>query len=481
MPVRKLTKVLGRTDIIALGFGTVIGWSWVVLATTWITGAGFWGTIIGFSAGAVLIFLVGLIYVELTSALPLSGGEMVYAYRAGGKAFGWAVGWIMSLAYLGVAAWEGIALATAVDYLFPLPKAILLWEIAGYPVYFSWALVGMVGGVIMLILNLFGAKPAAIFQVMATAGIIAVGLMMLFGGITFGSTENIGPGVQSFSGILYVMLIIPSMLIGFDVIPQSAEEMNISPRDIGKTLLVCIVISFAWYMILIVGVGFSAPAEIRMSGVLPTADVMAYAYGNERFGLIIVVGGILGILTSWNGFFMGATRLIFAMGRAKMLPDIFGRLGRRYKTPWAAILLVGLICILTPLLGKNALIWLVNISSICALIAYCCQPLSFLLLRKKEPELNRPIHLPMGVVGGTMIFILTVAYLALYLYMALNGKSYLHEGRVIGVWLVLGLVLYWFSTSRARMVSAAQMEQLVFGENLARERVEEAMKNHEEK
>ena len=103
-----LSRVLGRTDVLALGFGTIVGWTWVALATTWLTEAGFLGAITAFTAASVIIFGVGLLYGELTSALPLAGGELVYAYRATGFKGGWAVGWILAFAYIGAASWQSI-------------------------------------------------------------------------------------------------------------------------------------------------------------------------------------------------------------------------------------------------------------------------------------------------------------------------------------------------------------------------------------
>lgn len=80
-----VSKVLGRTDIIAIGFGTMIGWSWVMMAPSWINEAGMMGALAAFVLGGLLILAVGLTYSELTSALPLSGGEFVFVYRAIGR------------------------------------------------------------------------------------------------------------------------------------------------------------------------------------------------------------------------------------------------------------------------------------------------------------------------------------------------------------------------------------------------------------
>ena len=225
----KLSKVLGRTDIIAIGFGTMVGWSWIMMTTSWVNEAGILGAVIAFLIGGAIILAIGLVYGELTAALPLAGGEFAFIYRAMGRNSAWLVGWIMTLAYMGVAAWEGIALATAIDYILPIPKFGPLMEIAGYQVYLSWALVGVAGALIITLLNLIGVKSALLFQVMATAALIIIAIVIFLGGVTFGDIDNMGRPFESGRGFFYVLLMVPAMLIGFDIIPQSAEEMNIGP------------------------------------------------------------------------------------------------------------------------------------------------------------------------------------------------------------------------------------------------------------
>lgn len=468
-----LSKVLGRTDVLALGFGIIVGWSWVMFATTWLTRAGFWGTLIAFLAGSAVIFGVGVLYSELTSALPRAGGEFIYAYRAMGSRSAWIVGWVMTFAYIGVAAWEGIALATAVDSILPIGLYVPLWEIAGYTVHLSWAMIGIAGAVIMLVLNLFSSSPAMLFQVMGTAVIMILALLILLGGITFGDVDHIGQGFVSLKGCLYVFLMVPSMLIGFNIIPVYAEEMNLPPKGIGKMVLVCITISVAWYVMIIVGLALCAPEEVRMSGAIPAADAFAYAMGDKTFDTIVILGGIFGILTSWNGFFMGATRMIFAMGRAKMLPSAFGKLHPKYRSPWAAILLVGSICIAAPLLGRNALIWFVDLSAFCALFAYCCVCISFLLLRIREPDLQRPFKIKLGMAVVCICTLFTGIYLMVAMHDAFtiveNGISII----LVVLWILLGLIMVAIARMQYGAVSKQERELLIFGEKLARRNLDE--------
>ncbi len=466
-----LSKMLGRTDLIALGFGTMVGWSWIMMGAAWVNEAGMLGAVTAFIIGGAIIMMIGLAYSELTAALPLAGGEFVFAYRAMGQKTAWIVGWIMSMAYMGVAAWEGIALATALNYMFPLPSVGPLWEVAGYQVYMSWSLVGMLGAVIITLLNFFGLKPAALFQVMASAALLIVVLFILFGGIVFGSKYNIGEMFSSYEGFSYVFLMVPAMLIGFDVITQSSEEMNIEPRYIGKTVLVCIIMSIIWYLILIVGVSFAAPLEIRESGTIPVADVVAYMCNGELFSLIIIAGGVFGILTSWNGFFIGATRLIFAIGRAGMLPAVFGRLHKKYKTPYAAIFLVGAICTASPLLGRNALVWFMDTSSLCSLITYIFVAVSFTLLKKNEPNLPRPYNVKGGIKTGIAITVIITVYLALYIKSNVSISGASPEFIITLLWILAGFVMVTLLKGHTQLISREERELLIFGEKFARKGV----------
>ena len=461
-----LSKALGRVDVIALGFGTMVGWSWIMMAASWVTGAGFSGAIIAFILGGGILLLIGLIYGELTAALPLAGGEFVFAYRAVGRKTAFITGWVMVLAYLGVAAWEGIALATALNYLFPIPRIWPLWEIAGYQVYLSWSLVGMAGALAVTILNLIGARSAVLFQIMATAAVMGIAMVMFFGGTAYGDTDNIGQLFTTRHGFEYVLFMIPAMLIGFDVIPQSAEEMNLNKRDIGRMIVVCIIMSIIWYCLLIIGIGLAAPEEIRTSGMIPVADIAGYAFRSEVFADIVIIGAIFGILTTWNGFFMGATRLLFAMGRARIIPPLFSRTAGRTRVPVAAILVVGSICIFVPLLGRNALLWLVNLSSLCALFAYMMVAVTFVILRKKEPDLERPFRIWQSMIPGALVLLITFAYMVLYLITDASAQEMKPVYAMIIAWLMAGVFLYGLADGERRKLTGDEEAYMVFGGQL---------------
>ena len=107
-----------------------------------------------------MCIFVGLCYAELTPALPCAGGGLVFAYRAMGYKVAWITIWSTCFAYIGVAAWEGIDISTAINYIIPIPQLGYLWTVAGYKVYLSWSAIGMAVGLILIVLNLRGGKGA---------------------------------------------------------------------------------------------------------------------------------------------------------------------------------------------------------------------------------------------------------------------------------------------------------------------------------
>jgi basic amino acid/polyamine antiporter, APA family len=185
-------RVLGQKDVIALAFGAMIGFGWVVLVGTWLLDAGSLGAIIAFLIGGILVVFVGLTYSELVSAMPKAGGEHNYAWRALGPTGGFVASWAIALGYVSVVAFEAVALPTAVNYLAPLETGSL-WTVAGYDVYLSWVAVGLIGAVVITALNYIGIRPSAIFQFIAVLFLVGIALLFLLGTFVGGSAQNFTP------------------------------------------------------------------------------------------------------------------------------------------------------------------------------------------------------------------------------------------------------------------------------------------------
>jgi amino acid transporter len=471
-----LKRTMGNLDVLAFGFGTMIGWGWVMLAGGWVADGGTVGAMLAFLGGAVLCIFVGLTYAELTPMLPLSGGELVFAYRGFGYTGSWITGWMITFAYVGVAAFEGPSFATAVNYLIEIPKIGYLWKIAGFEVYVSWMAVGIIASIILTYLNYIGIKAATLFQTLASAGIILGGLVLVFGSATQGSVSNMEPFITSGSGVLTVMLVVPAMFVGFDVIPQAAEEMNIPLKNISKILIISICMAAVWYIAMIFGLGMSAPEEVRLAADIPVPDALAYVMGHWAFGKIMIIAALLGIVTSWNGFIIGGSRVLFAMARAKMIPEIFGKVHPKYGTPSFAVIFIGVIVSLAVFLGRSALVWLIDASAFGTVVAYFMVALSFLIVRYREPGLARPYKTPAGPFVGIMA--VGVALFFLYLYLPIGPAALIPvEWALVLGWVALGAIFYIWAKNRYRDVEAAEYEYLMFGKDYARKEIMNSKKS----
>ncbi|MEG0829223.1 MAG: amino acid permease [Anaerovoracaceae bacterium] len=467
---QELKKSLSMKDVLALAFGTMIGWGWIMLAGTWVASGGVVGALIAFLFGAVMCMFVGLAYAELTPALPLAGGELVFSFRAMGYNASWLTGWMITFAYVGVAAWEGPALSTAIGFLFSgkLPTLGTLYNVAGQDVTGMFLLIGCVGGLILSYVNFKGAKASAIFQTTATLAMAIGGVAFFIGGVTAGSIENMIPVFTNGKGVVAVVLMVPAMFVGFDVIPQAAEEMNIPLGKIGKVIIISICMAAVWYMLMIFSIALSAPADVRSAAGIPVAESFAYALGSPVFGKIMIIAAMCGILTSWNGFIVGATRVLFAMGRAKMLPQIFAKVHPKHGSPVAAIILVGIITIASPLLGSGALSWFVNASAFGTVVAYFMVALSFLILRTKEPELARPYKVKGGKIVGVAAVAVALFFIALYLPGISPNPLGKIEWFLVGGWVVLGVILFIVNKMQNKDVTASETEYLMFGDEYKR-------------
>lgn len=444
-----LSKVLKGKDVIALAFGAMIGWGWIVTTGSWIDGAGSLGAIIAFAIGGTLVALVGLTYAELVSAMPKVGGEHIYTFRAMGSTISFIATWALILGYMSVIAFEAVALPTAIEYLFPDFSTGYLWTVANFDVNFTWALVGIVASMTITWINYIGIRFTTIVQAIFTVMIMLAGTFLIFGGGVSGSQANMSPLFKGdMAGILTVVVMTPFMFVGFDVIPQSAEEINLKRKNIGKLLIFSVFLASFWYIAIIWGVSRILPRLEVVNSSLVTADAMGAAYGSNLMAGLMVIGGIGGILTSWIGFYVGGSRAIYAMARAKMLPAFLGKVHPKYKSPSNAILLIGVLSTISPLFGEVMLTWLVNAGGLGLTIAWFLVALSFLILRHKEPDMERPFFVPAGKLVGWVTLILCLGIMFLYFPGASSALAWPYEWMIILLWGVLGIVFYVWSKKK---------------------------------
>ncbi len=455
----KFDKVMGAWDILVIAFGAMIGWGWVINSGDWITTAGFMGSMIAMLIGGVMVFFVGLTYAELTSAMPQCGGEHVFSYRAMGPTGSFVCTWMIILGYVATSAFEATALPTVITYLFPDFNQVYLYTIAGKDIYLTTILLGVGFALLITYINMKGAKTAAMLQTILTAIIAIAGILLVVGSAVNGDGSNItGQMWESATGstlgsVFKVACMTPFLFIGFDVIPQAAEEINVPYKKIGKIMLLSIFLAVAWYLLIVFAVCYIMPQsaiaqEMNAQNGLVSAKAIEIAFNSPLMGKVLIIGGLCGIITSWNSFLMGGSRALYSMGESLMIPAFFGKLGKN-KTPEAAIILCGIACVAAPFFGRGVLVWLVDAASFGCVIAYMFVSISFCILRKKRPEMERPYKVKAGGFVGAMAVIMAGFMTLLYIIPASFSAALVwQEWVVVGIWLALGVFFYFYSKKK---------------------------------
>lgn len=459
MKDRGLKKVMNSLDIIVVAFGAMIGWGWVVSSGRWIQNAGVLSTIIGFIIGGTMIYFVGMIYAELTTAMPRVGGELVFSYKALGVNGSYICVWALILSYIGVVCFEACSVPEILQYVFPSLMKIRLFTVAGSDVYLSGVLVAGIATVAITVINIVGIKAASVLQTVLTIALAAIGVALIVSSAIRGTYGNLtgqftvgNTTENTVKNMLSVAVVAPFFLFGFDVIPQVAEEINISLKKVGRLLLMSIVLAVLFYALIVLSIGLALnPNEIRevMDGSgLAAAYAMEKVFNSKVMAKVLIIGGLCGIVTSWNSFLIGGSRAIFAMAESNMIPSAFSKLHPKHKTPITALILVGILSLMAPFFGRTMLVWISDAASFTCCLAYCIVGVSFLLLRKKEPQLERPFRVKHYKVVGVSAIAMSGFMVIMYIIPGTGCTLVRQEWIIVGSWAILGLLFYLISRGK---------------------------------
>lgn len=441
-------KALGTVDVLFIGFGAMIGFGWIVLTGGWLDDAGTLGALLAFAAGGVIMGFVGVVYSELVAAMPHAGGEHNYLMRGMGPRLAMLGSWGITGGYIGVVMFEAVAVPRTMTYLVPNIEHIHLWTVAGFDVHLTWALIGSITAVLLTWLNIRGIKMTSLVQTFVVSFLLLVALVLIAGAFVGGDTANTQPLFHGgVGGFMMVLAVVPFLFVGFNVIPQSAEEIRIPPRKIARLVVFSVVMAVIFYLVVIFTTSLALPADQLVGLDLATADAVAAMFGSDLMGKIVIAGGLAGIITSWIAFLIGSSRLMWAMARSGMIPQWFAVLHPKYGTPVNALLFIGVLSAAAPFLGTAMLGWAVDAGSPMIVLTYCMVSITFLILRRREPDMERPMRIGGtgngGMVIGVTAVVLTALLFVMYipeltpLSVTLDWQSYL----MFGIWMLVGVVL----------------------------------------
>ena len=437
----EFNKVFSAWDILVIAFGAMIGWGWVVSSGGWIQKGGVLGAALGFVVGGVMIFFVGLTYAELTAAMPQCGGEHVWSHRAMGPTGSFVCTWAIVLGYVGVACFEACAFPTIISYLWPGFLKGYLYTVAGFDIYASWLIVAIIVAFCIMLINIVGAKTAAKLQTILTVIIGGAGILLIVASVINGTVDNL-------DGQMFA---------------------EVGGGGIVKSILsVVLAVLFYAFVIIAVGLVMNAGAiTASQAGTgMVTADAMALAFKTSVMAKVIIVGGMCGIITSWNSFMIGGSRAIYSMAEAYMIPRVFAKLHPKHKTPINALILIGILTMLAPFAGRVMMVWICDAGNFGCCLAYCMVAISFLILRKKQPDMPRPYKVPAGRLMGGVAVLMSGFMVVMYCIPGSGGTLILPEWGMVAAWSALGVVFFAICKSKYRE-SFGSMIQLISDEDAA--------------
>ncbi|WP_227937695.1 APC family permease [Alkalihalobacillus deserti] len=477
---KQLKQTLKPHWVWAIALGSAVGWGCFVLPTIWMGQAGPLGAIIGLGIGGLLMLIIAVSYGFMVKNFPVSGGEFAYAYIGFGRNHAYICGWFLTLGYICIVALNASALALLGKFIIPsVASQGYLYSVGGWDVFIGEVLIASLALIIFAYLNIRGAAVSGrlqfVFCLILILGVVAITVGMLLNPATsFSNMQPLfKPEIPVWTAVIAIVAIAPWAYVGFDNIPQAAEEFNFSPEKAFKLIVLSIIVAALLYSLMIAVTALSTPWQKLVSGqpIWGTGDVVSDTLGSIGV-TILAIALCMGVFTGLNGFYVSASRVLFAMGRAQILPKTFSELHPKYETPHVGVIFTCACCLVAPWFGREVLLWIVDMSAIGVTIAYsytCIVAYKFFKWSdahsgiREEDHLNgtvSPIKKSFALLGA----ICGMTFLGLLLIP--QSPAFLGKPSLIAllVWLLIGVIFYLYKGNVFRKIPEEELDYYILGE-----------------
>ncbi len=440
----KLKKVMRPVDVWGLALGAIIGWGCFVLpGSAFLPKAGPLGTAAGMLIGALLIIVIALSYGYLIRKYPISGGEFVYTKETIGRRNAFVCGWAMILAYWSLIPLNATALALISRYLFPgIIQQGYLYQIAGWDVYAGEVILASVAIIIMALLNIRGIRQAAWLQTAISLTLVGCILIISFLVLGFSDWENMSPGFPDgrrwWKGVFSIVAMAPWAFIGFDCIPQSAEEYNFSHRKSTGIMVSAVLVASIMYIAVcaVTAVGVGPWQELlAQRNNWPTGYVVRNTLGLAGM-TFLGIAMFCAVVSGMNAFYISTSRLMYAMANEGSLPRWFGKISPKFGTPVNAIIFTMVMSLFAPWFGREILLWIVDMTSVGAAIVFAYTTASAAITAKKNGD-------TMNIVWGILGCIFSLFFLSLLVIPGMPGYLTVQSRVVLFIWIMIGILFYF--------------------------------------
>ena len=448
-----LKRTLGKANLVMLGIGAIIGAGIFVLTGAAASQHAGPAVVISFVVAGLACTFAGLCYSEFASMIPIAGSAYTYAYATLGEFIAWIIGWDLILEYLFGAStvavgWSGYMTSFLKDVGIIIPDALcnapIFYDVATQSYSATGAFLNLpamaIVGIMTWLLVVGIRESANINNVIVVIKVIVI-LLFIILGWNYINPENWVPfipentgtfGEYGWSGVIRAAGIIFFAYIGFDAVSTAAQEAVNPQKDMPFGILGSLVVCTILYILV----------GLVMTGIVPYLQLnnpapIAVAIDATGDGLawlrpIIKIGALAGLSSVILVMLMGQPRIFFSMSKDGLLPKSFGKVHPKYKTPYITTILTGAVAMLVAgifpigLLGE-----LVSIGTLLAFVIVCG---GVLVLRYKQPNINRPFKTPFFPIVPILGML---SSLALMYFLPIDTWI-----RLI-VWMALGVIIYF--------------------------------------
>lgn len=446
-----LKRSLGAVNLVAIGVGVIIGAG--LFSLTGIAAANNAGPAVtlSFIIAAVGCAFSALCYAEFASMVPVSGSAYTYAYATLGELFAWIIGWDLVLEYSVGAATVGISWSQyLVKFLekfhIHIPPQLVQSPFESVTMQDGSIVTGFINLPAVLIIALItsiiirGTKGSAIFNVIVVA--LKVGVVIVFIGLGWNYIDpanyqpyipnNTGTfGEYGWSGVLRGAGVVFFVFIGFDIVATMAQETKNPQRNmpigILGSLLVCTVLFILFGYVM---TGLANYTEFKNSAAPVAVAIANTPY--EWLGIAIILAILIGYTSVILVDLLGQSRVFYSMSKDGLLPKIFSQLHPKFQTPsksnWVLCIFISLFSGLVPISVVG------EMTSIGTLLAFVMVCLGILILRKQQPDAERPFRTP---------FVPLVPILGIITCLVMMFSLPLDTWIRLFVWLAIGFAIYF--------------------------------------
>lgn len=468
-----LQRHLSPTHVWAIAFGCIIGWgAFINPGKKFLPNSGVCGTAVAMALGALVMFIIAFAYAYMVPKNPNAGGEFNYTKKCFGCTPAYLCGWFLVAAYLTNVPMNSTAIGMIVDGL-DGPVDLLKWgfhyTVAGFDVWAGEILFASTILIIFGILNIMGVRKAGCVQTVL-AGMLAVSVFTLTVAAICSPEAGLanvqmpwgfdraaaldagaeGEGLKEFakagpmgmlSAVMATFAITPWAFVGFETIPQVAEEFKFSHKKVMLIMGVAILFGAFVYIAnnTVAAIAVANWPDRVMNGewvLLIGAEEMLGIFGKVLLGIAVSSAVLSGIM----GFYLASSRLMYAMARDGYLPKVFSKISSKYGTPVNAMLFCIAISLSGPVLGREALGWFVDMSAIGASIGFFFTCASTLVTMNRDGDGNFRYRF-LAALGA----MLSLGFIVLQLVPieGLGGVHFCNQSYMMfWIWCFIGLCFY---------------------------------------